>query len=86
MDNWCLYYLGHIFPNFCFTANKTAIYIAPIIGSSVIAVIGTFYLPSRFGVVGVVWGIALAGFVYTFLCFLIMIMLLRNRTKKISFF
>lgn len=70
---WGLFYLGQVLSNFGMLANKSSIYIAPKIATAIIAGISTFYLSPKYGVVGVVWGIALAGFVYAFWCFVIAI-------------
>ena len=70
---WGLFYLGQVLSNFGMLANKSSIYIAPKIATAIIAGISTFYLSAKYGVVGVVWGIALAGFVYAFWCLVIAI-------------
>ena len=70
---WGLFYLGQVLSNFGMLANKTSVYIAPKIATAIIAGISTFYLSAKYGVVGVVWGIALAGFVYAFWCLVIAI-------------
>jgi len=70
---WGLFYLGQVLSNFGMLANKTSVYIAPKIAAAIIAAISTFYLSARCGVVGVIWGIALAGFVYAFWCVIIAI-------------
>ena len=63
---WGLFYLGQVLCNFGIVANKSQAYIVPKITAAVIAGISTFYLSEKYGVTGVVWGLALAGFVYVF--------------------
>lgn len=72
---WGLFYLGQVLSNFGMLANKTSVYIAPKIAAAIIAAISTFYLSGRHGVVGVAWGIALAGFIYAFWCVVVAIKL-----------
>lgn len=72
---WGLFYLGQVLSNFGMLANKTSVYIAPKIVAAIIAGISTFYLSARYGISGVVWGIALAGFVYAFWCLVVAIKL-----------
>lgn len=72
---WGLFYLGQVLSNFGMLANKSSIYIAPKIVAAIIAGISTFYLSAKYGVVGVVWGIALAGLVYAFWCLVVAIKL-----------
>jgi O-antigen/teichoic acid export membrane protein len=72
---WGLFYLGQVLSNFGMLANKTSVYIAPKIAAAIIAAISTFYLSARYGVVGVAWGIALAGFIYAFWCVVVAIKL-----------
>lgn len=72
---WGLFYLGQVLSNFGMLANKTSVYIAPKIVAAIIAGISTFYLSARYGASGVVWGIALAGFVYAFWCLVVAIKL-----------
>ena len=75
---WGLFHLGQVLSNFGMLANKTSVYIAPKIVAAIIAGISTFYLSARYGASGVVWGIALAGFVYAFWCFVVGINLFVN--------
>ena len=72
---WGLFYLGQVLSSFGMVANKSHAYIAPKIAAAIIAGIGTFYLSARYGVAGVVWGIALAGFIYAFWCLVVAIKL-----------
>ncbi|MBW2181798.1 MAG: hypothetical protein JRG81_15735, partial [Deltaproteobacteria bacterium] len=68
---WGLFYLGQILSSFGMLANKSSVYIAPKIVAAIIAAISTFYLSARYGMGGVVWGVALAGFVYAFWCLVV---------------
>ena len=72
---WGLFYLGQVLSNFGMVANKSQAYIAPKIAAAIIAGISTFYFSAKYGVTGVVWGLALAGFVYAFWCFVIAVRL-----------
>jgi len=68
---WGLFYFGQILSSFGMIANKSSVYIAPKIAAAIIAAISVFYLSARCGVAGVVWGVALAGFVYAFWCLVV---------------
>lgn len=72
---WGFFYLGQVLSNFGMVTNKPMAYIAPKIVAAVIAGISTFYFSARYGVAGVVWGIALAGFIYAFWCLVVAIKL-----------
>ncbi len=82
---WGLFYLGQILSSFGMVANKSQAYIAPKIAAAVIAGISTFYLSVKYGVAGVVWGLALAGFVYAFWCFVIAVKLVVHTNTEKSF-
>ena len=63
--------------------NKPMAYIAPKIVAAVIAGISTFYFSAKYGVAGVVWGLALAGLVYVAWCFVIAAKLvIRTNTEE----
>ena len=68
---WGLFYFGQVLSNFGMVANKSQAYIAPKIAAAIIAGISTFYLSAKYGVIGVVCGLALAGFVYALWCFVV---------------
>lgn len=70
---WGLFYLGQILSNFGMVANKSHSYIAPKIVAAVTAGISTFYFSAKYGVAGVVWGLALAECLYVFWCFVLAI-------------
>ena len=72
---WGFFYLGQVISNFCMVTNNTMSYIDTKIVAAVIAGISTFYFSARYGVAGVVWGIALAGFIYAFWCLVVAIKL-----------
>jgi O-antigen/teichoic acid export membrane protein len=65
---WALFYLGQVLSTFGMLANRPKSYIGPKLVSAIVAGISTFYLSARIGPVGVVWGLALAGFVYALWC------------------
>ena len=65
---WMLYYLGQVLSSFGFLANQSRCYIGPKLVSATIAGISTFYLSGKIGPVGVVCGLAVAGFVYMIWC------------------
>ena len=73
---WGLFYLGQVLSNFGMITNKSKAYIAPKIVAAIIAGISTFYFSAKYGVTGVVWGLALAGLVYAIWCFLLAVKLL----------
>ena len=81
---WGLFHLGQVLSNFGMLANKTSVYIAPKIAAAIIAGISTFYLSARCGVVGVIWSIALAGFVYAFWCVIIAIKIIYSSRVTIA--
>jgi len=68
---WGLFYLGQVLSTFGMVANKSQAYIAPKIVSATIAGISTFYLSAKYGITGVIWGLALAGLVYALWSFVI---------------
>lgn len=68
---WGLFYLGQVLSAFGMLANKPQIYIMPKLVSAIVAGVSTFYLASKIGPVGVVWGLAAAGFVYALWCIII---------------
>jgi len=68
---WGLFYLGQVLSTFGMLANNSKIYIMPKLVSAVVAGVGTFYLASKIGPVGIVWGLATAGFVYALWCTII---------------
>jgi len=76
---WGLFYLGQMLSNFGMLANKPNVYILPIAISGITAVTSTFYLSSKFGPSGVIWGIGIAGCLYAFWCLLIAKRLLTQR-------
>jgi O-antigen/teichoic acid export membrane protein len=65
---WGLFFLGQVLTQFGLLANKPQIYIYPKIIASIVAGVSTFYLSLKIGPVGVVWGLGLAGFVYSLWC------------------
>lgn len=81
---WGLFYLGQVVSNFGMVANKSHAYIAPKIAAAIIAGISTFYLSARYGVVGVVWGIALAGSIYAFWCVMIAVKIIYSSRVTIA--
>jgi len=75
---WSFYYLGQMLSGFGFLANKSRLYIGPVLVSGICAAIATFYLSSEFGPPGVVAGIGIAGSIYAIWCMVIGIRLLKN--------
>lgn len=65
---WGLFYLGQVLSTFGMLANNSKVYIMPKLLSAIVAGGSTFYLASKVGPVGVVWGLAVAGFVYAMWC------------------
>ena len=65
---WGLFYFGQVLSSIGMLVNKSRIYIAPKIVAAVIAGTSSFYLASKYGTTGVVWGLGLAGFVYAVWC------------------
>jgi len=82
---WGLFYTGQVLSNFGMVANKSHAYIVPKIAAAIIAGISTFYLSAKYGVIGVVWGLALAGLVYALWCFVIAVKLVVHTNTKKSF-
>jgi len=78
---WGLFYLGQMLSNFGMLANEPKIYMPPIAISGITAVVSTFYLSSKFGAWGVVWGIGISGCLYSFWCLLIAKRLLTKRFR-----
>ena len=68
---WGLFYLGQVLTTFGMLANNSKIYIMPKLVSAIVAGVSTFYLASKIGPVGVVEGLATAGFVYALWCTII---------------
>jgi len=68
---WGLFYLGQVLSTFGMLANNSKVYIMPKLVSAIVAGISTFCLASTIGPVGVVWGLATAGFVYALWCTII---------------
>ena len=81
---WGLFYLGQVLSNFGMVANKSQAYITPKIAAAIIAGISTFYFSAKYGVIGVVWGLALAELVYALWCFLIAVKIVRDH--RMNFF
>jgi O-antigen/teichoic acid export membrane protein len=65
---WGIFFLGQVLTQFGLLANKPQIYIYPKIIASIVAGVSTLYLSLKIGPVGVVWGLGLAGFVYSLWC------------------
>jgi O-antigen/teichoic acid export membrane protein len=68
---WALFYLGQTLSTFGMLAKQSQSYIAPKLVSAIVAGVSTFYLSTKIGPVGVVWGLAAAGFVYVLWCSII---------------
>lgn len=62
--SWALFYFGQVLSGFGMLANQPKKYMPPVIISSVTAVILSFYLSSKLGPVGVVWGLGISSFIY----------------------
>ncbi|MFO7984547.1 MAG: hypothetical protein R6U38_01675 [Desulfatiglandaceae bacterium] len=69
--SWALFYLGETLTGFGLIAKNPRIYILPKLTSGTIAAAGTFYLSSKIGVPGVVWGLGVAGLVYALWCIMV---------------
>ena len=80
---WALYYSGQMFAGFGFLANKSVLYMAPIITSGLLATVLTFVFSSEYGVTGVVWGLGISGFVYA-IWFLAIVVFLTGKGKLIN--
>jgi O-antigen/teichoic acid export membrane protein len=80
---WGFFYLGQILCSFGMLINQTQSYILPKLISSVLAVIGTFYLSAKIGPSGVVWGLAAGGFVYGLWCAIIAKKLINNYLNNV---
>ena len=76
---WGLFYFGQVLSGFGMVANKSRAYIAPKIVAAVIAGTSTFFLAPKYGATGVLWGLALAGFVYAVWCFVIAVIVVHIR-------
>ena len=61
---WALFYLGQVFSGFGLLAKRSRQYIFPILVSAFVAAVSTFFLSKHCGPEGVVWGLAISGFVY----------------------
>lgn len=72
------YQLGEMLVSFGALANRLQVYLVPKIISSILAGIFIPYFSAKMGLVGVVWGFALAGLVYTPWCAMKTIKLIRN--------
>jgi O-antigen/teichoic acid export membrane protein len=68
---WALFYLGQTLSIFGMLANRPKSYIVPKLVSALVAGISTFYFSENIGPGGVVWGLAIAGFVYALWCAII---------------
>lgn len=80
---WALYYLGQMVSGFGLLANKPVLYMAPIIASGSLASVLTFLLSSKYGVIGVVWGLGVSCFVYAIWFSSIAFFLIRKK-KNVS--
>ena len=80
---WALYYLGQMVSGFGLLANKPVLYMAPIITSGSLASVLTFLLSSKYGVIGVVWGLGISSFVYAIWFSSIAVFLIRKK-KHVS--
>lgn len=65
---WSLFYIGQILSNFGMLANQPQVYIMPKIVSAIVAGICTFYLSNKIGSTGVVYGLIIAGIIYSLWC------------------
>ena len=81
---WALFYLGQVLSTFGMLANRPKSYIGPKLVSAIVAGISTFYLSARIGPVGVVYGLAAAGLVYSLWCFVIATKLVNHSLIKIG--
>ena len=75
---WALFYLGQTLSTFGMLAKQSQSYIAPKLVSAIVAGVSTFYLSTKIGPVGVVWGLAAAGFVYALWCSIIAMKLAKS--------
>ena len=80
--SWSFFYLGEMLSGFGFLANKTGLYILPKLISGAIAASSTFYLSSRIGAPGVIWGLGVSGIVYAVWCAIIAYRLLGHMSNK----
>lgn len=78
---WGLFYLGQILSIFGMIAKISRVYIVPKIATAVIAGTSTFYLSEKYGVTGVVWGLALSGSVYALWCFVLAAKIINQNPK-----
>ncbi|MBL7211878.1 MAG: lipopolysaccharide biosynthesis protein [Desulfobacteraceae bacterium] len=81
--SWAFFYLGEMLAGFGFLANRPKLYILPKLTSGTIAAISTFYLSSRIGPTGVVWGLGISGFIYAVWCAIIAFRLSSSMSKNI---
>ncbi len=81
---WGLFYLGQVLSAFGMLANNSKIYIMPKLVSAIVAGGSTFYLASKIGPVGVVYGLATAGFVYALWCAIIAWKVAGGLQKKLA--
>jgi len=66
--SWSFFYFGEVLSGFGFLANRPNLYILPKLTSGTIAAVTTFYLSSKMGVQGVIWGLGISGVVYAVWC------------------
>jgi len=78
--SWALFYLGETLTGFGLIAKNPKIYILPKFVSGTIAAAGAFYLSSKIGVPGVVWGLGIAGLVYALWCTIVAFRCLQYRS------
>ncbi len=69
--SWAFFYLGEMLSGFGLLANRPKLYILPKLTSGTIAAISTFYLSSKIGAPGVIWGLGISGIVYAVWCAII---------------
>lgn len=81
---WALFFLGQLLTSFGMLLNRPQLYILPKALSGIAAGITTFYLCSRMGPEGVVWGLAIAGIVYSGFCIFIFFKLKNFDAAKIT--
>ncbi|MFX0137544.1 MAG: lipopolysaccharide biosynthesis protein [Candidatus Hodarchaeota archaeon] len=74
---WAFFYFGQVLILFGLLANKPQAYIMPKVTTAIIACVGIFYLSSRIGPLGVVWGLIIANFLFALWCSLISFKCLR---------
>ena len=79
--SWALFYFGQMLTGFGLLANRTWMYVPPIIACGIIATGSTFYLTAKMGPSGAVWGLGIAGGVYAFWCLMIAIQILTSKQE-----